>query len=387
MKGAHALVFFAALGGLAVLVAGLAVGSSGNASRTEARWVITDLGAGIAVDINERGQVVGGGAYSWLDGNKTPMGTRGGPSSCGAAINDQAQVIGGSLTRKPARGHAFFWQDGKMTDLGTLGGRRSGARAINERGQVVGSSTTASGREHAFLWQNGKMRDLGTLGGPSSIAFALNERGQVAGSSETPSGHQHAFLWQKGKMRDLGTLGGAYAAGSSAVDINERGQIVGSSYSATISYGQLGAGVHAFLWQNGKMRDLGTLGRNPPTSTAVAINDRGEVIGNSSATGDWRPFLWRNGKMINLGTLPGGSHSEAVAINNRGQVIGDSIPRGPHGMSHAFVWQNGTMADLGTLGGFVSVPTAINEHDQIVGGSNTTSGKGRAVLWTLKRET
>ena len=129
-------------------------------------------------------------------------------------------------------------------------------------------------------------------------------------------------------MRDLGTLGGAYTAGSSAVDINERGQIVGSSYSATISYGQLGAGEHAFLWQNGRMRDLGTLGRTPPTSDAVAINDRGEIIGNSPSTGDWRAFLWRNGKMTNLGTL-GGGHSEAVAISNEGQVIGDSVPARP----------------------------------------------------------
>jgi uncharacterized membrane protein len=43
--------------------------------------------------------------------------------------------------------------------------------------------------------------------------------------------------------------------------------------------------------------------------------------------------------------------------------------------------------DLGTLGGDVSVPTAINEHDQIVGGSSTTGFKGHAVLWTLKRGT
>lgn len=91
--------------------------------------------------------------------------------------------------------------------------------------------------------------------------------------------------------------------------------------------------------------------------------------------------------MINLGTLPGGSHGEAVAINNRGQLIGGSIPRAPHGMSHAFVWQNGTMTDLGTLGGDVSAPTAINERDKIVGASNTPSGKGRAVIWTLKRGT
>ena len=131
------------------------------------------------------------------------------------------------------------------------------------------------------------------------------------------------------------------------------------------------------------LRDLGTLGRTPPTSAAVAINDRGEIIGNSPATGDWRPFLWRNGKMIDLGTL-GGGHSEAVAINNHGRVIGDSVPAGPHGMSHAFVWQDGRMTDLGTLGGFVSVPAAVNDHGQVVGSSNTARGKGHAVLWTLK---
>jgi probable HAF family extracellular repeat protein len=128
-----------------------------------------------------------------------------------------------------------------------------------------------------------------------------------------------------------------------------------------------------------------TLGVDPPTRTAL-INDRGEIVGNSPATSGWRAFLWRDGEMIDLGALGReGHHSEAIAINNRGQVIGDSVPPGPQGMSHAFVWQDGTMIDLGTLGGDVSVPTAINEHDQIVGGSNTASGKCRAVLWTLAR--
>jgi uncharacterized membrane protein len=34
-----------------------------------------------------------------------------------------------------------------------------------------------------------------------------------------------------------------------------------------------------------------------------------------------------------------------------------------------------------------SSAAAINEHDQIVGNSTTARGKGRAVLWTLKRGT
>jgi probable HAF family extracellular repeat protein len=77
------------------------------------------------------------------------------------------------------------------------------------------------------------MHDLGTLGGPESRAVAINERGQVVGRAETKAkdeaGHpiSHAFLWEDGKMRDLGTLPGGLE--SFAYGINERGQIVGTS--------------------------------------------------------------------------------------------------------------------------------------------------------------
>ena len=373
------------LAGLAVLLAG--VGSSGSAT-TGSHWVITDLGPGAAVDINESGQVVGGGAWIWHDGKKTQLGTLGGPRSSVLAIDDRGQVIGGSETAKPVKGHGFLWQNGRMIDIYPVG-----PRAINNRGQVVGSGKVAGGHEHALLWQNGKVTDLGTLGGPTSIALAINDRGQIVGSADTNKRDRngawirHAFLWQKGRMRDLGTLGGAYAAGSSAVDVNDRGQVVGASYSTTISYGQCGGGSHAFLWENGRMRDLGTLGGKMPMSAAVAINDRGWVIGNSPPSCDWRPFLWRNGTMIDLGALPGGNHSQAIAINQRGQVIGNSGTSGPHPVQHAWIWQNGTMTDLGLLSrnSSWSAATALNEHDQIVGSSTTAHGEGRAVLWTRGR--
>ena len=67
--------------------------------------------------------------------------------------------------------------------------------------------------------------DLGTLGGSSSSGVGVNGRGEVAGESVVSSGVLHAFVWSDGVMRDLGTLGepSSYAF---VLGINERGQLV-----------------------------------------------------------------------------------------------------------------------------------------------------------------
>ena len=50
-----------------------------------------------------------------------------------------------------------------------------------------------------------------------NIAVAINNHGEIAGWSYCCDHRVHAFLWQKGTTRDLGTLGGL---SSTAVAIN-----------------------------------------------------------------------------------------------------------------------------------------------------------------------
>lgn len=288
-------------------------------------------------------------------------------------INDRSQIVGGSQVGC-CEFRAFLWESGSMKDLGTLGGSNSVAHGINNSGQVVGSSEIASGYDRAFLWdQQFGMIDLGTLEGDyMSAAIDINDLGQVVGGSRSISGLR-PFLWENGTMIDLGSLGGNE---SIALAINENSQVVGWSYLPPGS-------IHAFLWENGSMKDLGTLGGNE--SIAFGINDSGQIVGRSnlSSPGTTHAFLWENDVMFDLGTL-GGESSWGLGINNSNQVVGGSWTM--YGLAHPFLYENGGMIDLGSLAGQYAgswaEASAINELGQIVGESNvTTPNFQHAFLW------
>jgi probable HAF family extracellular repeat protein len=296
-------------------------------------------------------------AFKWKNGVQTDLGTLpGGYSSTAYWVNERGMILGGSqnglidpITGLPEAIAVLWEQDGEIIDLGTLGGNFSFGNAMNNRGQVIGLalntvpdqySMLGLGTEtHAFIWQHGYMEDLGTLGGPDSWAAAVNESGQVAGwafTNSTPNPvtnipTQDPFLWQDGRMIDLGTLGGTEGVtgsfgGSGGRAINRRGQVVGTS----------------------NLKDLGTLGGD--NGEAYYINDAGAVVGRADVPGSQshHAFLWERGVMADLGVLDGQPCSTAIDVNSKGQIIIDTGICGVGGGPGA-LWENGTLYDLNTL--------------------------------------
>jgi probable HAF family extracellular repeat protein len=312
--------------------------------------------------------------------------------------------------------HGVLWQQGTLNDLGTLpeGGYESVANSVNNAGQVVGSALNMTPdansmqpsafwlwggidpayqyQTRAFLWDKKKgMQDIGTLpGGSDAQAFLINERGQVVGVSYTSSGPSAvcagaglalttgSFIWdKKNGMRDLGNLGGTCTI---VADLNNRGQVIGSaSLTGDPSF-------HAFLWENGVLRDLGgSLGGD--FTGAFVMNEKGHAVGFAYLPGNtiFHATLWKKvGDMRDLGVLGDDQCSYATGINAKGQVVGASSSDCAE-VFRAFVWEHGSMVDLNTL-----IPTdsplqvgqvyTINERGEIAGEGDDENGTEHAFL-------
>jgi probable HAF family extracellular repeat protein len=302
------------------------------------RYSITDLGPGIAQDINNNSQVVG----TWY-----PDPSGGGPKCFywdsirgrenidlpGAfeSINDSGEAV--SSTR-------YIWNstDGEIEEIPIF------PRAINNFRHVVGwTGGGPGGGDMAVVWDD--TNGIQAIdGGINGNGLDVNDVGKVVGRMSA-DGQLNGFIWDSSNgLQIIPTLGGNSAEANS---INNLGQVAGTSKVSLTSIAS-----HAFIWDKIKsLQDLGTLGYRPPEfddSVAWGINIIGEVVGRSNSPSStdnttgwngWVAFIWDNTNgMQDLNDLiapnSGWILGTAYAINDHGQIVGYG---GFNGEEHAFL--------------------------------------------------
>ena len=252
----------------------------------------------------------------------------------------------------------------EVNKLPSLGGAQSRGMAINEQGWVAGWSDQADGTRRAALWKGQSITKIETLGGPSSAVpwIGLNNQGMVVGISHTDE--------------------------EDPLDEDWACELVGFLPQTTDLI------CRGFVWENGVMRELPTLGGNHGFATGV--NNQGQVVGwaetpvhDGTCSDDaaqklqFRAVLWvpkdgGNGKIKTreLRPFPGDSTSAATAINDNGQAVGISgdcdQAVGRYSARHAVLWdKNGRPAEIPNLGGTSwHTPMDINLQGDVVGFSN-----------------
>jgi probable HAF family extracellular repeat protein len=285
----------------------------------------------------------------------------------------------------------------KITDLGVNNSKDnfSMAMGLNNQGWAenmdgtvnppINSSGTTVARGRAVIGIYGFNIDLGTLGKPDANSWinwgGINDRGEAVGMSETadadPNGEDICgfgthlicvpFLWRNGHMSALPTVGGNNGQASA---INNRGEAVGFAETANAdpSCPPEPAEVPV-LWEKGQAHALPLVGTDPD-GFAFGINDRGEAVGYSGncffAT---HAVVWKNNTVVVLQDLGGIKSNIAYVINNRGQMAGKV--RSADGTHYvAALWQpDGTLTATheplsGDLEAFV---TGLNDRGQAVG--------------------
>jgi probable HAF family extracellular repeat protein len=212
------------------------------------------------------------------------------------------------------------------------------------------------------------------------VGYGINASGHVVGTSQTAKHRTRAFFFRDGVMLEIGQLGGHDSA---ALGINDADEAVG--------YADVGGmyAVHAFLYRNGRTKDLGALASGD-YSAAAAINNRGHIVGRSNLVyaGPTLPILYKKGTMTALPLLEGATDGKALALNEADWVVGDSEVA--NGERHAFLYDGSAVYDLNDMlsdgdraAWQIETAAGINDLGQIAAtGRHRTSGAVRAFLFS-----
>jgi uncharacterized membrane protein len=213
-----------------------------------------------------------------------------GANNNGDYVGGRELTGGGTLT-------PFVWAAGaadpQFLSL-PAGATSADARGISDSGHVVVQATVPGAGFAGFFYENAGSPavDMGSLGGPGTRPAAVNDAGEVVGTALNPSSSSRAFYWDAvNGIREAPVFGSLRY--SLLLDINNAGDAVGYSR-------RTGSGQRDFAYvlnvRTGTLMFLDFLLpldlRNQwELREALAINDRGQIVGTGRFNGSVETFV------------------------------------------------------------------------------------------------
>lgn len=193
--------------------------------------------------------------------------------------------------------------------------------------------------------------------GKYSEATAINDSGEVVGSIRVDGGDIHAFLYSNGRVHDLGTLGGMR---SNAKGINAAGLVVGWSDTGGVTQGARSSG-RAFIYAGGTMRAMELDKQTadvPGRADARDINSLGQIAIDVPGM---RAAIWSSGVTQYLGTL---------------------VPKGAGYPLGKQMNPDGSSKELKSFGEGYTEACRINDSGAVVGFAASPDGHQHAFLFS-----
>jgi probable HAF family extracellular repeat protein len=279
-----------------------------------------------------------------------------------------------------------------MPDLGQ-GNRGRGIanvyETVSNSGAVVGFhhmwNKNAAGDDPytPALYADGKLTPvIATFGGENTTAYAMNGKNHFVGCSSTAQENSHAYVYIDGKLDDLGTLG---KQTSCANAINDNDEIVGFVSDTGNWSGR------AFVYRDGATKDLNdviapdkTIYSGKYTLTdAYGINNKSDILASAfPGNGQGLFVLYSDGKLSAPDRAFQESHrlTEISRLTDKGEFLANDLDPS-NTISHAFVFRDGKFQAVTGADDAGSTAYSINENGDIVGGRHTARlSEGRAFL-------